>query len=290
MTVLLLTGACSGGSESTGSEPAADAAGELEGAVRAGSGGSAPGAVPKVAAARPVVTVRAIIRTGEIAVVEEDLEGVRREVDDLLDALGGTLDHERTEHDAEGDVARSTLRLRVPVDRFADAMAALKGFGEVRHSETSAKNVTAEVIDVDERVETLETSLDRLQDYQRGAQDVEDLIDFEDQITERESQLQSLQAQQAYLVDQTAMSTISVHLSTPREYVAPPGALDDAGFLQGLKNGWSALTGTVVVALTVIGAVLPFAVTMTLVGVPLWLLVRRLRRPRTPTGDLPTGA
>ncbi len=75
---------------------------------------------------------------------------------------------------------------------------------------------------------------------------------------QRQAELQSLKAQQAYLADQTSLATITVHLSTPEKYVPPPDALQDAGFLTGLKAGWDALSDVVVVALTVVGAVLPF--------------------------------
>jgi hypothetical protein len=227
---------------------------------------------------RTVVSVRSVIKTGEIALTDTDLDGTRAEIDGLLVSVGGTVDSERTTHDRKGGIKRSTLVLRVPVDKFDTAMSGLEELGKVKHSDAASKDVTTQVIDVDERVQTLENSLNRLQAYQRDAKDIDDLIRFEQQITQRESELQSLKAQQAYLDDQTSMSTITVYLSTPTAYVEPPGALDDAGFLAGLKSGWNALTSAVVVALTVVGAVLPFAGLALLVGIPVWLLVRRTLR------------
>ena len=50
-------------------------------------------------------------------------------------------------------------------------------------------------------------------------------------------------ARRSYLADQTSMSTITVTASTPEKYVAPPSALQDAGFLAGLTGGWHALGG-----------------------------------------------
>ena len=64
----------------------------------------------------------------------------------------------------------------------------------------------------------------------------------------------------------------------PETYVAPPDALAGAGFLAGLESGWKGLTNLVVVALTAFGAMLPFALTLALAGVPVWLLARTLRR------------
>ena len=288
MMTMALTGACSGGGGMDAASETSDAGGAAAGSHEFAEGGTRSSAGDDAAAElnRAVVNVRSVIRTGEVAVTSTDLDAARSALDDLLAAVNGTLDREQTEHDPDGEIERSTLVVRVPVASFDAAMDGIQGLGKVKSAQTAAKDVTTEVIDVDERVETLETSLDRLQDYQRDARDIDDLIRYEQQITERESELQSLKAQQAYLADQTSMSTITVYLSTPRKYVAPPGALEDAGFVSGIKSGWSALVDTVVVVLTVVGAILPFAAALALVGVPLWLLVRRLRRSGEP---LPVG-
>ena len=80
------------------------------------------------------------------------------------------------------------LVLRVPVDEFAAVMTALEDLGTMRFSDSTSKDVTTEVIDVEERVQTLQNSLDRLQRFQRAATNIDDLIAFEDQITEREQE------------------------------------------------------------------------------------------------------
>lgn len=285
-----LVAGCSGGSESmsadSGGAVAQDGVVGLDReSMGTGAGGSDSARTP---AARTVAQTRAVIRTGRVSVVSPDLDELRGQVDDLLLTVGGTIDNEQTSHDRKGEVERSVLVLRVPVDEFAAVMTALEDLGTMRFSDSASKDVTTEVIDVEERVQTLQNSLDRLQRFQRAATNIDDLIAFEDQITEREQELSSLQAQQAYLADKTSMATISLTLALPEKVVAPPGPLDDAGFLAGLRNGWEALEDAVVVSLTVVGAVLPFAVVLALVGVPVWLLVRSTARRRTATA-VPAG-
>jgi hypothetical protein len=221
-----------------------------------------------------------VVRTGEITLTSKDLSEVRDEVDQVLTEVGGTVDDERTTNDKHGQVHRSTLVLRVPVAGFGTAKQALEELGTLKSSTESAKDVTTEVIDVAERVQTLQNSLDRLQRFQRAARDVRDLIRFEEDITRRQSELQSLQAQQSYLSDQTTLSTITLRLSTPATSVEEPGALDDAGFLAGLESGWHALVGFLLVVLTVLGALVPFLVAGVVVGLPTWLAVRALLRRR----------
>lgn len=296
LTVLATVGlaaACSGGGSESAEPASADAA--YGGDVESAGGRAAMGAPDEAVGGstratgvnRTVFEVRAVIRTGEVVLTSPDLDEARAEVDAILAGLDGVVENESTSHDEEGGIQRSTLVLRVPVSRFSDAMTALQAIGKTQSSDKKSDDVTTEVIDVDERVETLQNSLDRLQSYQAEAKDIEDLLRFEQQITQREAELQSLKAQQSYLADQTAMSTITVTMSEPREIVGPPDALDEAGFLAGLRSGWNALQGAVIVLLTVVGAVLPFAAVLALVGLPVWLLVRRLVRQRGATPPPP---
>jgi hypothetical protein len=276
LAVLAVTG-CSGGTGPMSADSSGGSSAGSSGGARAG------GVAPAADSAGTAVRTASVIRTGEIAVTGTDLGRLRTEVTDLLAAIGGALDNEQTSNNRRGEITESTLVLRVPAVKFDAARHALEKLGRLTFSHESAKDVTTEVIDTDERAQTLQNSLDRLQRFQRSATDVADLLRYEDQITRRQSELQSTKAQQAYLADQTSMSTITLHLSTPDHPVREPGALDDAGFLSGLRGGWEALQGVVVVALTVAGALLPFLVAFAVVGYPAWLLLRALlRRRRTP--------
>jgi hypothetical protein len=271
-----LTG-CSGGG---GGASSADAGGSLAAPEPAPQDEDGRAVGDTGTANRAAVQTRAVIRTGELFLTSKDLDGLRADVEDLLEANGGTIDKEESSNDRDGKAEQSTLVLRVPVGSFAAVKKSLEGLGKLRSSDESAKDVTTEVIDVDERVQTLQNSLDNLQRFQQRAKDVTELLRFEDQITARQSELQSLKAQQSYLRDQTSMSTITVHLSTPDEFVPPPDALENAGFLAGFKAGWHALGDFVVVLLTAFGAALPFLVAGAVVGVPAWLALRELLRRR----------
>jgi len=290
-TVLVLSAgglaACSGGggggsSADTGFATS-DSGSAAGGAAKAPEAPEALGA-PSGAVNRTVVETRARIRTGELVLTSRHLDHARAEVDRLVAAFGGTIDNEQTTHRSNGSIERSTLVVRVPAPRFDAAMTALGRLGTKVTDHTSSEDVTQQVIDVRERLQTLQNSLDRLQKFQRQAADVADLLRFEQEITQREAEIQSLTAQRDYLADQTTLSTITLTLERPA--AAPPGALDDAGFLAGLRAGWDSLVATVVVMLTVTGAVLPFGGVLLLLGVPAWLLLRRsFARRRTAEAD-----
>jgi hypothetical protein len=294
--------ACSGGgsdSESAGvsaDAPQAAAGGDAVPEQAPGLQGDGSAARDEAAAGgatdvnRTLVRVRSVIRTGDVAVTNKDVVGARTDLADVVARFGGEIDSEQTQSDGRGRIVHSTVTVRVPVDRFDEAMTAIGELGKVRRADSSSKDVTSEVIDVDERVQTLAQSLDRLQRFQDEATSIDDLIRYENEIARREAELQSMRAQQAYLREQTAMSTITVSISLPPKQAGPPkkDSLDDAGFLIGLKTGWTALRSAVVVVLTIIGALLPFAVVLVLVGLPTWLLVRRVVSRGKPAPPTPT--
>jgi len=216
-----------------------------------------------------------VIFTGSVTVVDVDLARVRGEIDRLLGRYGGYVADEATFNDVAGRTSGSRLTLRVPADHFADLMTAFPEFTTVKDTETSAEDVTTEVIDVESRVKTQELSLERLRTFLRRTQDVNAMIRLESEIAQREAQLESLKAQQKYLTDQTSLGTITVTMKTPKEAEEDQ---DDAGFLSGLEGGWNALQDSLTVTATVVGAALPFLALFALVGVPVWLVSRR-RRP-----------
>lgn len=238
-------------------------------------------------AARPTVRTRAVIRKGEVALVTGEMNRARVEIEDLLGRHGGYLASEDTSNDRAGRPERSVLVLRVPEPAFDEIMTELTRIGRTTRADRRSEDVTTELIDVSSRVTTKELSLARLQQFLRRATEVEDMIRLESEIATRQAELESLKAQQKYLSDNTSMSTITVRLRTP----APPPPSpepEDSGFLAGLADGWGALTSVLVVAATVLGALLPFAATAALLGAPLWLLVRAVRRRRPgPTEPAP---
>ncbi len=263
-------------SEASGAGGAdADTGAEPGTAPKDGSGTRTAGAVTPLS--------RALISTGQITLHTDRVSRARQEVQRLVSAWGGVVADEDTVSDARGRVAESTLTLRVPSPRFAEAMRALAGLGEVEHESRSSEDVTTRVIDNEARIRAAERSVRKIEDLLSRARDLGDIIAIESDLARRQADLDSLRSQQAWLTDQTSLSTINVYLSRPELAREEETRL---GFLAGLARGWHALTGAMVLGLTALGAVLPFAVLVLLLGVPAWVLVRR-RTARVSAGSAP---
>jgi len=224
----------------------------------------------------------AIISTGTVSLRADDVGDARFEVQKVVDRVGGQVTDSETRTDDDGEVRTARLVLRVPSAEFTETIDALEKVADLEASSTTSEDVTSQVVDTDVRIRVQRQSIARIEQLLDRAGSIRDIVAVERQLTDREARLNSLLRQQAYLADQTSMSTITVHLQRhPSE--EPEEEDGDDGFLAGLSAGWEAL-GTVAVGLaTVAGAVLPFAVLALVLGLPGWLLLRgAVRRRRTP--------
>jgi hypothetical protein len=278
-SLVLVAGCSSGGDRATA---ASDQAAASSRSV-AGSGEAvAPQTPTRTApgANRAPIQTRQVISTGRVTVVSRHLGQVRTRIDGLLARYGGYVAQEQTSTTRSGRTRSSSLQVRVPAADFGTVVHAFKQLGRAPVVDTKTEDVTTQVIDVNARVRTTRDAIHTLRGFLRHTTHVDALIQIESDISEREADLESLLAQQRYLDNQTALATIDVLLRAPAHH-APPVERHDTGFLAGLAGGWAALSRVAIGAFTVVGAVLPFAAVLALLGVPAWLLVRRALRRRT---------
>lgn len=270
----------SSGSSSDRSAPGADAGATAEDSTAGDTAGGTAGDGPTTPELR-----RSVISSGTVSLAGEDVRETRRDVQRVVDAQGGEITEETTETDSDGDTSYVRMVVRVPSAKFGETMSALEQVGVLRSSDRGSEDVTTQVIDNGARVRAQEASLRRVELLLADARDLKDVIWIESQLTGRQAELDSLKSQQSWLADQTSLSTITVDISTHQVVEdAPEEKERPSGFLAGLDGGSKALGAVVTVLSTVLGALLPFAAVALVIGLPVWLVVRRRRgaTPRTP--------
>jgi hypothetical protein len=231
------------------------------------------------ASGEPPVDQQKVISTGNVQLRSDDVGQAIFDVRKVVDAHGGTISEEDTETDKDGDPFRSRMVLRIPTADFDDAMRELEEVAPLASSKRGTADVTTQVLDIDVRVEAQQRSIDRIQILFDNATSIKDVVSIESELSRRQADLASLQAQQRYLADQTSMSTITLAVErTPKAAKPKPKDEDEAGFLSGLSDGWGALKTFLVGGSTVIGALLPWLVLMLVLAIPGWPLFRWLRR------------
>src|SRR5665647_3469719 len=132
-------------------------------------------------------------------------------------------------------------------------------------------------------IRALNLSIARMEDLLARATTTTDLVNAEQMLTDRQSELESLLSQQALLADQVSMSTLDIQMWTV-ESAPEPEPEPATGFWAGLVNGWNSFYDTGSSALMVIGAMLPWLVFFALLALVVVVIRRPLKRRQTASG------
>ncbi|BDZ55784.1 hypothetical protein GCM10025870_28570 [Agromyces marinus] len=197
---------------------------------------------------------RSVITTGWVSITVDDPIASAAEVSAIVERAGGRIDSRSEVPGTPSQQAQATLVVRVPSGEVDAVIDGLRKLGDVDSIELDATDVTQQRQDLDARIESLQTSVDRLRTLLAQADDVSDLIAIESELTTRQSELDSLTTWRDSLVDQVDYSTITVGLLS-EGIVAEPRPDD---FWGGIAVGWTALVGFVQGLLVAIGVLLPW--------------------------------
>ncbi|QFG68388.1 DUF4349 domain-containing protein [Ornithinimicrobium pratense] len=241
------------------------------------AGGSvAPGAVTTEDA--PMM-----VRRVELKMLVEDVAAAAAQARASVSGAGGWVQSEEIVPGTEDRDGHGSMVLRVPSSDLDGIITSLSELGEVTFTRSTAEDVTAEYRDVEARVATLEAGAERLRDLIADAPSVESIASLERELTSREADLDALKARMKVLEADVSRSTITLHLAEESDDLEVLNEDDDTGFMSGLRAGWEAFVASGTIALTAIGALLPFLALAALLGIPLLLWRRRRTRARTGT-------
>lgn len=273
-------GGGSGGSATSGAADGAEgsgtaAASRLDTGARA-SGGKAAGVTS--AGLLDLSAGRELVRTAQVSVSTKDVGSAVDQAEALAVSAGGLVADESITESGTSGPHSATVTLRVPPQRFAGMLEDLAALGKVVSRSQQSQDVTGEVVDVRSRLVSQRSALARLRALLGRAQSLGDVVKLESELSRREADLESLQARQRVLAGQTRLATVEARFSAPP--AATPVRRAHLGFLAGLRAGWEAFTGAFAVALTVLGALVPWAVLAGLAAMVLLPAARRVRRTR----------
>lgn len=179
-----------------------------------------------------------IIQTASLTLRVDDVAQSADEISDYVTSIGGRIDSKNEYRNPDSSEVTSTdLMVKVPSGQLDAALERLKSFGDLEGFSKSAGDVTLQVIDLDARIASLETSITSLKKLLDEATTVTDLLAAETALSQRQSELDSLKSQRTYLADQIELSAIWIN-------IYPKKALDAVkpiGFIAGLEKGWEAI-------------------------------------------------
>lgn len=271
--------AASSNGESSGSRPE-------RGDRVPGKGLTATKAVPSPGSSRAAgpTDTQLIAYTANLDVRVHDVTASSSRADDVVTAAGGYVERQQAQGEHPSS-ASATTTYRVPAAKYRSVLIQLTRLGRRLSFSQQADNVTEDVADVGARVKSAQASLGRLRALMRHASDVQDVLSIETQVSQRESELEALQARQRALAKQVHYASVTLALSGP--HAAPPK--HDTGLFAGLRAGWHGLLVFLTGLLTVVGAVLPFLLVAGPLGAVAYVIRRRRRRRRAAAAAATSG-
>jgi hypothetical protein len=189
-------------------------------------GGGAPAAPAKPAAPPP--RPRKLVRTVDLRLEVKDSAAVARQIETLVARLGGYVSASNAQR--QGELLTYTLSVRVPVDRYDQALAGIRGYAvRIDREHSQVEDVTDQYVDLDARRHTLEATETELrgllaESRQRGRK-VGEIMEVYQQLIEVRTQIEQIRGQMNTFDKAAALSTINVEL-VPTEAAKP--VADDA--------------------------------------------------------------
>ena len=298
LALLVVLAGCGGaGNAGGGGGEDASAGGEIGSeatAATAGAGGGADSAGGETGSAGGERTAEAIgseevlqierrqalVRTGRVALTVENVSTTERELTRVVRDAGGFVSSSRVRRDdrEERTVVTGQLVVRVPAENFSTAFARIERAGEVRASNTSTRDVSEQLVDIEARLGNLRAQRERLRGLYAQANDTEALLAIQERLSEVQSRIERLEARRQSLRRQVALSTIVIDLAEVGQADDRSREWYDTGVLAAVLDSFGGV-GTVLRAIVVgLAYVLPYLLVFSIPIAVLAYLLRYRRR------------
>lgn len=152
---------------------------------------------------------RKLILNGYSRIEVESISDLDQKINDWAESFGGYISF--------SDWTERTFNacVKIPSDRFYDAMNSAGNFGKVKNHNINTNDVTDEYYDLETRIETKKILRDKLQGYLKQAKDLKDMLEIERQLNSVQSELESIEGRMKRLSNQIDFSTISLDFYMP---------------------------------------------------------------------------
>ena len=170
-----------------------------------------------------------IIYSAYAEVETTEYEKTVQSVSEMVERFGGFIEsssvsganYYRTSRGLKS-LRSASFALRIPCEHFEELTNSLSELGNVPYCNTSSENVTAAYYDVEARKTAYEAQEKRLLEMLEIAESVEDLLAIQQQLSNVQYEIDSLQSRLTNYDRQVSYSTVNLTVSEVEEYTETP--------------------------------------------------------------------
>lgn len=156
-----------------------------------------------------------IIYQAQLQLAVRDVEAQMQRAINIAEEFDGYINSQENE----------TLVLRIPAQRFREALAQLEGVGDVLNRRIHIQELTEQIRDIRVRLETAETMFERLSLILRRTQNVQESLAIERELQRLGETIGILRSILEELEEQLIFSTITIHFQSTSERETIPDQL-----------------------------------------------------------------
>jgi len=220
---------------------------------------------------RSSVAASMVIRTGQASIEVDSLEAAVSRVRLLAGRIGGYIAN-TTMQTGRGQLRSANLEVKVPAERFEEALEGLAPIGKLESVNVNAEDVGEEFTDVTARMgnaRRLESRLIDLLATRTGK--LKDVLDVEQELARVREEIDRYEGRLRYLRAHAVLSTFTVYVHEPLPVVGHAGS---SVMGEAFKQAWRNFVDLVALCVRSLGVVLPLG----LVALAAWLAVKRRRK------------
>ena len=237
----------------------------------------AAGALADAAAIAPSQRFMAVRHHMQIESPAAELPAMWESVKTSCERLDCLIETSELRRETPRSPAAAYLSLRVNPRDFAALTAALGGNAKVLNHQTSSEDKTGEVVDVEAQIKNRSEYRDSLRELLREKnvkRTLSDLMEIRDTLSNVQAEIDAAQAQRKLLERDTAKQLVT--MSFQPERVIASGTYSP--WQQTWRRSWDSLTGNMQSMVITAAGALPWLIMLLVVGVPVWLGLRKRSR------------
>lgn len=170
------------------------------------------------------VIERKLIRSGNIYLQVSSLEDSAAALEAWVSKYNGYISNSNQYSNS------NNFTVRIPAEKFDEAMNSFSGIGKVKSRSVQAEDVTDSYYDLKTRLETKKLLREKYNQYLKKAENIKDLMEIERNLNNVISEIESMEGRLKLLTNQIDYSTISIYMETATPAFSPSYSINKIDF------------------------------------------------------------